>query len=421
MDSDDMDHIDPSLGLDVNSGNGGMQQPSPVTQGPPFENALFLERLEAFYEKSLADLRVFAQREGCPYDEVRRHIGEWHCKSLFGPTTPDTDLKGKNKEIAAEVLKSISSQLELLQSILGMESFYLAVNPYDPADDGFLGGTLLGREFWRGHRGCGAPGARAFQLFCQKAGQALATPVLPPPPNASTPHSPLAPSVPPSPYPQASTSAQPISAGNASAKKGPAGTVRAEVYVTVRNAIRVASGNRNAEMKWSNHSRLSAFDVEVIGWPMEVPMRAPSALTTAQLQAILDAMKNGSLYFRSTRPPGQPSTAPPPHELSQSRTSEDDNDRSMFDEAIDFSGTDGGFPEGGAEELAESSSTIHTSKFTENSATPENEENTSLFRFEDHPDPLYDSFGLDFVREDPIMTPRKRKRLDSPSVDHLSS
>lgn len=70
MDSDDMDHIDPSLGLDVNSGNGGMQQPSPVTQGPPFENALFLERLEAFYEKSLADLRVFAQREGCPYDEV---------------------------------------------------------------------------------------------------------------------------------------------------------------------------------------------------------------------------------------------------------------------------------------------------------------------------------------------------------------
>lgn len=119
-----------------------------------------------------------------------------------------------------------------------MESFYLAVNPHDPADDGFLGGTLLGREFWRGHRGCGAPGARAFQLFCQKAGQALTTPVLPPPPNTNTPHSPLAPSVPPSPYPQASTSAQPISAGNASAKKGPAGTVRAEVYVTVRNAIR---------------------------------------------------------------------------------------------------------------------------------------------------------------------------------------
>lgn len=70
---------------------------------------------------------------------------------------------------------------------------------------------------------------------------------------------------------------------------------------------------------------------------------------------------------------------------------------------------------------AELSSTVHTSKFTESSTTPDNEENTSLFRFEDHPDPLYDSFGLDFVREDPIMTPRKRKRLDSPSVYHLSS
>lgn len=169
-------------------------------------------------------------------------------------------------------------------------------------------------------------------------------------------------------------------------------------------------------------------------------MRAPSALTTAQLQAILDAIQNGSLYFRSTRPPGQTSTAPPPphHELPQSRTSEDDNDRSMFDEAIDFSGTDGGFSEGGAEELvrsifvyptiiniesvrtqAESSSTIHTGKFTERSINLETEENASLFRFEDHPDPLYESFGLDFVREDPVMTPRKRKRLDSPNVDHL--
>lgn len=83
-------------------------------------------------------------------------------------------------------------------------------------------------------------------------------------------------------------------------------------------------------------------------------MRAPSALTTAQLQAILDAMKNGSLYFRSTRPPGQPSTVPPQHELSHSRTSEDDNDRSMFDEAIDFSDIDDGCPDGGAEELVRS-------------------------------------------------------------------
>lgn len=70
MDSDDMHRIDPSLGLDVNGGTGGMQQPSPVKQDSPFENALFLERLEAFFEKSLADLRLFAQREGCPYDEV---------------------------------------------------------------------------------------------------------------------------------------------------------------------------------------------------------------------------------------------------------------------------------------------------------------------------------------------------------------
>lgn len=33
-------------------------------------DALFLERLEALFEKSLADLRAFAQRERCSFEEV---------------------------------------------------------------------------------------------------------------------------------------------------------------------------------------------------------------------------------------------------------------------------------------------------------------------------------------------------------------
>ena len=37
--------------------------------GPP-NDALFLERLESFMEKSLSDIKVFAERESQPYEEV---------------------------------------------------------------------------------------------------------------------------------------------------------------------------------------------------------------------------------------------------------------------------------------------------------------------------------------------------------------
>ena len=66
-------------------------------------DGLFLERLETFMEKSLADIRAFAGRENRPFDEVcipftgtstiihlpfsqiRRYVAEWHSKFLFKP------------------------------------------------------------------------------------------------------------------------------------------------------------------------------------------------------------------------------------------------------------------------------------------------------------------------------------------------
>lgn len=36
------------------------------------DDALFLERLDIVYKKSLADLRSFAERESCSFDDVRR-------------------------------------------------------------------------------------------------------------------------------------------------------------------------------------------------------------------------------------------------------------------------------------------------------------------------------------------------------------
>jgi hypothetical protein len=50
-----------------------------------------------------------------------------------------------------------------LQTAAGIQSFVLAVNPYDADDEGFLGGSPLGREFWRSLRGGGTAGAKALK------------------------------------------------------------------------------------------------------------------------------------------------------------------------------------------------------------------------------------------------------------------
>lgn len=58
--------------------------------------------------------------------------------------------------------------LESLSEVLGVQSFILAVDPQDIQDAGFLGGSLIGREFYRGIRGGGTAGASAFKTYAQK-------------------------------------------------------------------------------------------------------------------------------------------------------------------------------------------------------------------------------------------------------------
>lgn len=66
------------------------------------------------------------------------------------------------------VLYNASRILESLFEASGIQSFLLAVDPGDPTDGGFLGGSVVGREFWRGLRGGGEAGAKGFKLHCQK-------------------------------------------------------------------------------------------------------------------------------------------------------------------------------------------------------------------------------------------------------------
>ncbi|KAI0951296.1 hypothetical protein AcW1_008372 [Taiwanofungus camphoratus] len=252
-----------------------MSETSFITKGKEraIMDELFLERLETLFDKSLTDLRAFAERESCPFGEVRRCMAEWHCRYLFDhATTPIPDVQ----ERIQSVLRATSQSLESLQGIAGLQSFFLVVNPHDPTDDGFLGGTVLGREFWRGHRGCGASGAKAFTSLCIKAV------------NDQVRYKHTAGS-PPGPNPQPTTTLLQT--------KGTASSLKAEVYANVRNALRSTTGIRNAEMKWSDHSKLIVYGTRLVGWPTGVPMQNPSTLSVSQNKQVLEALNNGSMSF----------------------------------------------------------------------------------------------------------------------------
>lgn len=189
------------------------------------------------------------------------------------------------------MLCEASRILESLSATAGVQSFLLAVNPTNPDDEGFLGGSLAGREFWRGLRGGGEPGARFFKQQCIRDLDSSCG-------NSAT--SGAAGSKKPS-------AAQALTGGSKALKN--------ELYEKFRKALRYVAlchlylicmkkgpgrsvcGIRNAEMKWTNPERLDAYGVRLVGWPSEIPAQNPSSLKQGQNRKLLDLLENGTLKF----------------------------------------------------------------------------------------------------------------------------
>ena len=112
--------------------------------------------------------------------------------------------------LVRDVLCDTSRALESLAEVAGVQSFILAVDPSEPFESGFLGGSVVGREYWRGLRGGGEGGARAFKAYSINHLQRQ-------PANRNTAHIPR-PSSPP--------------------KGGSAKSLKNELYESVRNALR---------------------------------------------------------------------------------------------------------------------------------------------------------------------------------------
>nr|GAT60727.1 predicted protein [Mycena chlorophos] len=249
---------------------------------------LFLERLDTF---CISSIRTFAEREGKSFEgayvqirlgcldgqtETRQLVAEWHGRHLFSPQQPSAASDRATR--VKSTLSDTSRILESLSATAGVESFVLAVDPTEDGtnDPGFLGGSVVGREYWRGMRGGGEPGARAFKSHCVKAFQASS-------PSTST------------------TNAR---------------TIKSTLYDAVRTALRTASGVRNAEMKWTNPALLNIYGVALVGWPPSIPAQNPSSLKADQNKQLLEALENGTMYFtRILAMPQQssdPSRAPTP-------------------------------------------------------------------------------------------------------------
>ena len=231
-------------------------------------------------------------------------------------------------------MRSVSQTLETLATTLSVHSFVLAIDPFDPSDEGFLGGTTIGREFWRGLRGGGTPGALAFKEHCRRNYD----------PQASTAR-----------IPPITASAPPKS------KKTPASLLKSEVYAAVRAALRFvippliyitaitlthyfvrkASGVRTAEMRWKNQANLENYGVRLVGWPADVPMQNPSTLSAAQNTQILNALNEGRMHFLPIGSLGDPSPQLEPMNDPDPEETASDMDDYVIYEDLPVSGPSG--------------------------------------------------------------------------------
>lgn len=106
---------------------------------------------------------------------MRRSVAINHARFLF--KAQDAQLPSGRPSAQADtsaskplrtLLSTISSTLEKIHAVFSLDSLLLVVSPLDNSD-AWLGGSLTGRDFWRGLRGGGTIGAKAFKRSSKAA------------------------------------------------------------------------------------------------------------------------------------------------------------------------------------------------------------------------------------------------------------
>lgn len=117
-----------------------------------------------------------------------------------------------------EILEGASKQLDSLLRLAGRHSLLVVINPEDEHDDGFLGGTNTGREFWLSLRNGGTIGVRHFKQYCKNSLASTASTIKSPEETAST--------------------VLEASHAGSSSKASPAVVLKNQLYMEMRNALR---------------------------------------------------------------------------------------------------------------------------------------------------------------------------------------
>lgn len=87
-------------------------------------------------------------------------------------------------------------------------------------------------------------------------------------------------------------------------------------------------------MKWTNHSKLDAYGVRLVGWPDTIPLQNPSTFSVAQNKRLLEMLGAGQISFE--RLDGVQTSQSWQDTVGQSLHLDEE---AMFEDAIDFSWT----------------------------------------------------------------------------------
>ncbi|EJD48181.1 hypothetical protein AURDEDRAFT_183536 [Auricularia subglabra TFB-10046 SS5] len=236
------------------------------------EHGLFLERLEHLMQVQEEALTAFADREQKPVDYIRRHVALAYSRLLFDRSFPEEahgqayELIGANHSARAVVAK-VCSTLDSLHSAGQYESLLLVTSTRD-GDKSFIGGTKIGKAFWDSLKMGGNSGVKMFKNHCKLA----------------------------------VASGETDSAALAAGKKCK-NSLKSELNTAMRVALRNASGNSSAEMRWTKPEQIENWGVRIAGWPQDLPFRNPSNNTVQVNSRLLDLLKAGTIKFVK---PGDP-------------------------------------------------------------------------------------------------------------------
>jgi len=197
--------------------------------------------------------------------QIRRHVAAWHSRYLFEMSPPEgtQDISGSSNGpslTTRSIVAKVCTSLLALHSTCQYDSLLLITSGKD-SERSYIGGTKVGKAFWESMKMGGTNGVKMFKNHCKST-----------------------------------ASDEPVTSMPMSGKKCK-NSLKSELNTAMRVALRHASGNSAAEMRWTKPEQIENWGVRISGWPQDLPFRNPSNNTVQVNQRLLELLKSGHIKF----------------------------------------------------------------------------------------------------------------------------